>query len=120
MSRKKILIIEDNDIDTLLLRKTLESEYEVQTETDGERGLTAAFTSLYDLIILDITLPGLSGREVYEKIKNDPSLKNTPIILKGAFQPQPYEWMDKTDLYLIKPFKIKDLFSIVRELLGDD
>ncbi len=78
---KKILIIED-DITLVEMYKdklTLEG-YQVVTATDGKKALRRLKDNP-DLILLDILMPHINGFEVLKRIKNDPTTKNTPVIV---------------------------------------
>ncbi|PIP22627.1 MAG: response regulator [Candidatus Nealsonbacteria bacterium CG23_combo_of_CG06-09_8_20_14_all_39_17] len=79
---EKILLIEDDlfliDIYNVKLKA---SSFSVDVAEDGESGLAKAKENKYDLIILDIVLPGLDGRDVLRKLKSDKDLKNIPVII---------------------------------------
>ena len=78
----KILIIEDEESIADLEKDYLElSNFSVDIEYDGEKGLKAALEKDYDLFILDLMLPGIDGFEVCRKIREQ---KNTPIIMVSA------------------------------------
>ncbi len=79
---KKILLVEDDlfliDIYNVKLK---ESGFLVDVAEDGESGLKKALENNYDLIILDIVLPCIDGRDVLRKIKAEENLKNVPVII---------------------------------------
>ena len=76
---KRILIIEDEESIAELEKDYLElSGFEVEIENDGESGLSRALREEYDLFILDLMLPGLSGEEVL------PHLAGVPVIVLSA------------------------------------
>jgi len=79
---EKILLIEDDlfliDIYNVKLKA---SGFSVDVAEDGESGLAKAKENKYDLIILDIVLPGLDGRDVLRKLKSEKDLKNIPVII---------------------------------------
>jgi DNA-binding response OmpR family regulator len=116
---KTILVIED-DISILRgLKDNLEFEgYDVQTETNGEKGLKVALEKSPDLILLDIMLPGMNGYEICRKLKNEKL--ELPIIIITARGSE----MDKVsgldigaDDYVTKPFSIPELLARIRALL---
>ena len=79
---KKILIIEDDNNIASLERDYLEvAGYEVSVENNGNSGLKSAVKEDYDLIILDIMLPGMDGFEVCKAIRKE---KDIPILLVSA------------------------------------
>ena len=79
---KRILIIEDEESIADLERDYLElSNFEVEVANDGEIGLKQAMEADFDLIILDLMLPGVDGFEICRKVRDS---KNTPIIMVSA------------------------------------
>ncbi|MBO5495164.1 MAG: response regulator transcription factor [Eubacterium sp.] len=111
----KILIIEDDTNILMLERDYLEAnDFAVDTETDGAKGLELALSREYDLILLDVMLPGLDGFEVCRKVRET---KNTPILLVSAKK----EDSDKisglgfgADDYIVKPFSPSELIARVK------
>ena len=78
---KRILVIEDNP-DNLLLVKMLLSPLQVHlhTATDGPSGIATARAEPFDLILLDIQLPGMDGYEVVKALRAIPKIAATPIM----------------------------------------
>jgi DNA-binding response OmpR family regulator len=116
---KKILIIEDNPSTVAGLVETLKEEhFEVTSSLTGELGYEKAKDGKYDLIILDLKLPDMSGIEICKNLRKDGL--NTPVLMLTAKK----EEMDKVlgleigaDDYVTKPFSIKELIARVRALL---
>jgi two-component system cell cycle response regulator len=82
MKNKKILIIEDNEAVTRSLQYTLTEEgFEVAIANAGIDGIAAAAKGDVDLILLDLIIPGYSGFEVIEKIKDNPDSSDIPVIV---------------------------------------
>ena len=116
MPSKQILIIEDDSTIVELLTIHLHDlGCEVTTASSGHQGLTAAKNSGFDLIILDIMLPGLNGMEVCRKIRQ--ADRQTPIMMLTARS----EEIDKVmgletgaDDYLTKPFSIREFIARVK------
>ena len=80
--RKKILIIEDQPDERLYLVTLFEDNgYITDVAEDGEDGLEKAEADPPDLITLDITMPEKSGVRFYREAKQDPELKNIPIVV---------------------------------------
>lgn len=77
---KKILIVEDLEVNVDLLIQLLEDAYELITAEDGQEALTMAAQEQPDLILMDITLPLLDGYEVARLLKANSSLNHIPII----------------------------------------
>ncbi|MDA1583034.1 response regulator transcription factor [Bacillus cereus group sp. TH230-1LC] len=110
-----ILIIEDEENLADFLELELKYEgYKVDIQFDGRKGLEAALETNYDLILLDLMLPGLNGIEVCRRLR---ATKNTPIIMLTARD----SIMDRVtgldsgaDDYLPKPFAIEELLARMR------
>jgi DNA-binding response OmpR family regulator len=78
----KILIIEDSRLLRITTERALtRAGYEVITAVDGEQGLRLALESKPDLVILDMMLPKLSGQEVLQQLRLNPSSVSTPVIV---------------------------------------
>lgn len=111
----KILIIEDEEAIADLEKDYLElSDFEVEIENTGDKGLKTAMTGDFDLIILDLMLPGVDGFEVCKKIREE---KNVPIIMVSAKKDD----IDKirglglgADDYMTKPFSPSELVARVK------
>ena len=115
----RILLIEDEPGLVLTLADRLSSEgYAVETATDGEQGLARASTGGFDLIILDIMLPRLSGFEVCRRLRQ--AGNQTPILMLTARS----QVVDKVvglktgaDDYVTKPFDMMELLARIEALL---
>ncbi len=118
MEEKKILIIEDEKKIARFLELELNHEgYGVHWEAGGLRGLEEAMAGGYDLILLDILLPGLNGIEVCRRIRQK---SEVPVIMLTAKD-------DTADIvtgldngandYITKPFAIEELFARIRAAL---
>ena len=111
----KILIVEDEMAIADLEKDYLElSDYEVDIQNDGEQGLQAALTGNYDLVILDLMLPGIDGFEVCKRIRDE---KDIPILMVSAKKDD----IDKikglglgADDYMTKPFSPSELVARVK------
>ena len=111
----KILIVEDEEAIADLEKDYLElSDFEVTIENNGDKGLETALTGNYDLVILDLMLPGIDGFEVCKRIREE---KNIPIIMVSAKKDD----IDKirglglgADDYMTKPFSPSELVARVK------
>ncbi len=86
MYKKKILIIDDEENFCNLVKKNIEQtgEFEVHIATNGNDGIMLARELKPDLILLDIVMPGIDGADVISEIRNDGSIKDTPIVFLTA------------------------------------
>ncbi|KXK13485.1 MAG: response regulator receiver protein [Chloroflexi bacterium OLB14] len=81
-----VLLIDDNDDDALLIRRLLESRknYRMYHAKDGWEGLSIARQKLPDLIVSDLTMPGIDGFGLVEELKLDPRTKDIPVVVVSA------------------------------------
>lgn len=114
----KLLLVEDEQTMLAAVREILAREsYDVTPVSDGESALSEILTDVYDVVVLDVMLPGLSGVEVTKRARAK-GIK-TPILMLTAMS----ELDDKVngldsgaDDYLTKPFMTKELLARVRAL----
>jgi len=114
-----ILIVEDEPNMVIGLKDNFEIEgFKVDTATDGESGLEKILQNKYDLVVLDIMLPKLSGFDVCKTVRKKGN--DTPIILLTARS----EEIDKVlglelgaDDYITKPFSIRELLARIKAVL---
>ncbi len=115
----RILIIEDETSIAELERDYLElSDFEVELEEDGVRGLNRALNEDFDLMILDLMLPGMDGFEICKKFRET---KNTPIIIISAKKEDIdiIRWLGLgADDYMIKPFSPSEMVARVKAHLA--
>jgi CheY-like chemotaxis protein len=80
------LLIDDNPDDALLIRRLLEGRkaYRVYHAKDGWEGLSMARQKMPDLIISDLTMPGIDGFGLVEELKLDPRTKDIPVVVVSA------------------------------------
>lgn len=115
---KRILIIEDNtELSDILAMHLRDLHYDVDIEGDGKAGLALAEGSPYDLIILDIMLPGMDGIEICRKLRNREDY--IPIIMLTSKSSE----LDRVlgleigaDDYVTKPFSIPELLARVKAI----
>jgi len=114
----KILLIEDEAKTLQFIKKGLEeNDYSVDTAEDGDAGKALALNHVYSLIISDIIMPGLNGRELCQQLRQ--AKIATPILLLTALgsTDEIVEGLDSgADDYLSKPFEFKELLARIRSL----
>ena len=122
MTRKKILAVDDDPLATGPLRQILaEKGYEVTTAENGDEALALLAREAFDLVLLDIAMPGLSGYEVCRRIRQSPTTPDLPVIfLTGRGQGKDVaEGAEAgSDLYLVKPVLATKLLSMVDSALA--
>jgi len=118
---KKILIVEDMEINIDLLLQLLEDEYDLLVARNGEEGLRIAAEEKPDLILMDMALPVMDGWETTRKIKSDGAIKHIPIIgLSSHAMSGDAEKAKEAgcDDYLTKPLDDELLFQKLEKFLG--
>lgn len=120
-----ILLIEDNPADarlTLEAFRTSALGTKVDVCEDGESGL--AFLQdetrvLPNLILLDLNLPGIDGREVLQKIKTDDRLRAIPVCVLTTSRAEEdilQAYYDHTNCYIVKPVDLKNFRSVIEQV----
>jgi len=118
---KKILIVEDTEMNRDLLVQLLEDDYELAEAVNGREGLEKAASEKPDLILLDIGLPEMDGWEVSAKLKEDDQLKDIPVIAVTVYAMAGDEeraYAQGFDGYLSKPIDEDELWAKVAQLIG--
>jgi two-component system alkaline phosphatase synthesis response regulator PhoP len=121
MASERILIIEDNSDIRELLRYNLQREgYDVSGADSGETGLRMARSSLPDLVLLDLMLPGMDGLQLCRELKDDPKTRTIPVVMltaKGEESDIVVGLEMGADDYITKPFSPKILIARLRAVL---
>ncbi len=115
----RILVVEDEAKVASFIRRALEEEsYAVDVCADGARGLDLARAGCYDLVILDLMLPGIPGLEVLKALRKEQVAAPVLILTARSELDQKVKGLDAgADDYLTKPFAIEELLARVRVLL---
>jgi len=115
-----ILIIEDNVELLDYLSRKFENEYEVFRAESGSSGLVQAYEKIPDLIISDVVIPGISGKELTSQLKSDIRTSHIPVILltaQGSIEQQITGIQARADIYMTKPFNFEYLQANVENLI---
>jgi two-component system response regulator RegX3 len=114
----RLLIAEDEPAILDALAYTLRGEgYEVETVEDGEAALEQALTDDFDLMILDLMLPRLSGTEILRRVRQRSALPVIVLTAKGTETDRVLGLEIGADDYVTKPFSMAEVVSRVRALL---
>ncbi|WP_166239285.1 response regulator transcription factor [Paenibacillus turpanensis] len=115
---KHILVVDDEERIRRLLRMYLEKEgYRIDEAEEGETALRMALSSEYDLIILDVMMPGMDGIEVCTKLREK---KATPVLMltaKGEEANRVSGFEAGADDYVVKPFSPREILYRVKAIL---
>jgi DNA-binding response OmpR family regulator len=117
MSHSVLVIEDDRDIARLLEIHLKDEGYSVNVASDGESGLREALSKPYDIVILDLILPGMDGLEVCRRIRSGPEY--TPVLMLTAKSTDVDRILGLeigADDYLTKPFNVRELLARVRAL----
>lgn len=117
---KRILVIDDDTAIVQLIKLNLKMDgFEVATAYDGTEGLREAAAHPPDLIILDVMMPGLGGREVLERLKADPITREIPVLMLtalGGAGDITQSLVGGAEWHLTKPFELHELTEMARRL----
>jgi CheY-like chemotaxis protein len=119
--RLTLLLIDDSVAERELYELTLEPEFDILTASRGSEGVALAITERPDLVLLDVTMPGIDGWETCTRIKSHPDTADIPVLLLTA--------LDERDLsqhavavgasaLLNKPCPAAKLRSAIRQALS--
>ena len=115
----KILVIEDEKLLAQSIRALLESKgFQVETVYDGEMGAEYALLGIYDLLILDVMMPGLDGFSVARQVRSQRCA--TPILMltaRSGIEDRIEGLNAGADYYLTKPFDTRELLACINALL---
>jgi two-component system cell cycle response regulator DivK len=120
---RRLAIVEDNPDNRMLLEALLSDRFEIDEYEDGIVGLEGMRAAPPDLVLLDISLPGMTGLEVLERMRADASLASLPVIaLTAHAMPDDREKFlaQGFDAYVSKPIVDEELlFAEIDRLLAD-
>ena len=116
----KILVIEDHDLLRQLYGSALsEEKHEVMLACSGEGGVALALRERPDLVIMDLMLPGISGAEVAEQLRQSGVLPQTPLIIATSLGKEARSLADSLNAALLpKPFHLNQMMSEVNRALS--
>lgn len=120
---KKVMIVEDNELNMKLFHDLLHSQgYETVEINNGLLALDLAREHQPDLILMDIQLPEVSGLDVTKWLKEDDDLKHIPVIAVTAFAMKGDEERIRNggcEAYISKPISISTFLETVRSYIGE-
>lgn len=117
--RPRVLLVEDDMLHREALGTVLARGFDVSEATTGRKGLAEARTGRFDVIMLDVRLPDLSGLEVLRRIKLDPETRHVPVVILTAVGTQ--EDRDRAfehgcEAFLTKPPNLAHLLDLLTDL----
>ena len=120
---KRILVIDDDKGFCRMMKANLTSKgFDVLTATTGEKGIDVARRTKPDLILLDVILPGIKGREVCSRLKNNPKTETIPVIFLTA-KDSPDDVKAEMEVggvtHITKPLDFKHLMEEINKVIGN-
>lgn len=121
----RLLVVDDEvELSDAVARGLRREGYAVDVSADGDDALTKLAVAPYDLVCLDVTMPGIDGYEVCRRIRSDPLITPQPRVLmltaRDALEDRVAGLDTGADDYLVKPFAFAELAARVRSLLRRD
>lgn len=121
MIAKKILVVDDEpDLAELVSYNLRKEGFDVSSASDGAEALNKIRKENFNLIVLDLMLPGIQGMELCRMLRNDPKTKNLPVIMvtaKGEEIDRVLGLETGADDYMAKPFSPRELVARVKAVL---
>jgi DNA-binding response OmpR family regulator len=117
--RRALVVEDDADIVELLVHYLSADGFAVESAEDGRRGLALLRQGVYDLLILDLQLPGLDGLAVCAEVRRDKRLRDMAVVMltaRGEEADRIVGLEMGADDYVVKPFSPKELLARVRAL----
>jgi two-component system, OmpR family, alkaline phosphatase synthesis response regulator PhoP len=117
--RRALVVEDDPDIVELLVHYLSAEGFAVDTSDDGRRALERLHTETYELVVLDLQLPGLDGLRLCAEIRSDKRTKDVPVVMLTARGDETDRIVGLevgADDYVVKPFSPKELVARVRAL----
>jgi len=118
MEQKHIVVVDDETAFRTMLRKTLEAAgYRV---SEARNALGAVELGAYDLMLLDIKMPGIDGQKILSSLKADKSCTAPILVMTGLSDPdlRTQALKEGADAFLAKPLNTEELLATVAELLA--
>ena len=118
----RILLIEDNEMNRdMLSRRLIRRGHEITTAVDGPAGIASATETRPDLILMDISLPGMDGLAATAVLKGDASTRHIPVVALTAHALERDKQSARAagcDGYITKPIDLKSFRQTMGELVG--
>lgn len=121
-AQPKVLVVDDEQPLRELVLVTLGDSYSCDEAADGDAALEQLRTRRYDLVVLDVMMPGRSGIDVLREMRAAEATRDVPVVVMSAWQSS--EDIDSAlaagaNGFLPKPFRAEDLDATVRAMIGE-
>jgi len=119
---RKILVVDDDEMVLIALEELLGSKgYDIRTASGGTQARKIIETELFDLLILDLVMPGMDGYELCRRIRQDARFKETPVLMLTALSGEEDKRKGEeagANLFLPKPISPQRLLSLIESALS--
>ena len=119
---KKILLVDDENINHILARRILSADYQLVSAYAGEEALKCGEEEPFDLVLLDIVMPVTDGFETFRRMRQEPSWQGVPVIFLTAKEdPELKErcLQEGARAYITKPFSPAVLTQTIEDVLRE-
>ncbi|MGH2794088.1 MAG: response regulator transcription factor [Actinomycetota bacterium] len=114
----RVLVVEDDQAVSHMIAEILRLEgFSTTVVPEGRRALESLRTNVYDIVVLDIMLPGLDGISIMKAIREDPATADTPVVILSAKTDDATTWAGwraGCNYYMTKPFDPQELLLILK------
>ena len=117
MSKPLALIVEDDEHLSQIFAKTLESDFETKVALDGVTAKELLTQITPAIVVLDLNLPGLGGKDILADIRANPTLDNARVVLCTADAAQANILKDDADIVLLKPVSPIQLRELAKRFI---
>ena len=115
---KTVLVVDDEPVLRFLMREILQDEgYAVIDAADGKTMLELLQGVQPDLVLMDVMMPGVDGREAYQALRSRADVPDLPVVMMSAAV-QPGQLDPSIAAFLRKPFDLTELVELVAHLIG--
>ena len=118
VNSKTVLVVDDEPVLRAIVREILHEEgYAVIEAADGRAVLEIMSRERPDLVLMDVMMPGIDGREAYRQLRSHPELRDIPVVMMSAAV-QSHGLDPSIAGFMAKPFDLNQLVELVSRLIG--
>jgi CheY-like chemotaxis protein len=115
---KTVLVVDDEPVLRTIVREILHEEgYAVIEAADGRVMLEIMARERPDLVLMDVMMPGIDGREAYQQLRSNPEHRDVPVVMMSAGV-RPIRLDPSIAGFMAKPFDVTQLIELVARLIG--